>query len=251
MNLETYKAQAHRLQAFAQAHPQQAERLAQGKQSAAYAAIAAIHGSRNWNTLSAIAHGNEPVQVPAGCEHPPELDLSPLELFGQFNIRDRVLTMEGPVSPLSLSTDLVQAVAEGYSVTTLSLEPTLRTLAAAMEGGGGALLQADRFKPAAAASFLAFDLAGKPETLGQALQAPSDVFDFLLGRSRQGALLVLQDVASLAPEQSAAKDRLVELVLLWAERGGTVLMTSPQEGGVRAWEWRICADSGTVVHRLL
>lgn len=231
MNSSVYKGQAHRLQKAITANPSFAAKLAEGKLSAAYEAIAAIHGARNWNTLCA---SEAPVGPSVGTASEGEAAYTvepylpePLELFGEFKRLNPLIVLEGAVSNSQLGSDLIEAFSSGYQVSVVSRVSDFQHLALAMNGVS--LSNGDEpelgSSMALRTGFLHID--------GESPKLSAAALALLSKRARAGALLVVKDADRLFGED--ASGATLRMATDFNRAGGAVLLTTQEEESISAW----------------
>lgn len=246
MSVDTFKAQAHRLQGYLRSNPDTATRLAQGKQAACYDAIAAVHGARNWNTLCAVT--SEPgasaspeffCAGPAGSATTPP-DLPPLECFGELLPGPSVIHLAG-ASSVSLSADLVNAFSDGYQVTVLSTSGGFQHLALAMGGAAGEV-EAFCDKPVDGYAFLALQFRGPAARAvpwfdipdGGAAACVQRLARLLRQRSGRGSILVLDDIQAVLGLSSEGTSGLVAALREFNASGGRLVLTAGSLAGLKS-----------------
>lgn len=134
MTLETFKAQARRLQAFLKSNSAHAQGLSQAKHASCLEAVAAVHGARNWNTLQGMVARAEPVAQPGITQMQGPPDLAPA--FAGLSAGDvqYVEGCSGSGKTYGTTIDIVAAVGEGYHVTVLDCGRSYHHLALALNG---------------------------------------------------------------------------------------------------------------------
>lgn len=254
MSIDTFKAQAHRLQGYLRSNPAAAALLPEGKQSACFAAVAALHGARNWNTLVASAQApgsvhpatgaaiassgpeqllglpEAPYALPTARDRAAPPDLPPLERLGEVR-SGRTVSYVAGIGNLELSKLLVQALDDGYDVTTVSCEPTFQHLALAM-GGVAGTVETCSTRDVSGSSFLAVEFRGHacqpvpghaiPDS--GALASTQRLIELVQARQGRGQVLVLQDVRRLLGLGLGAA--IQEPLHAFVAAGGSLVLTA-------------------------
>lgn len=264
MSIDSFKAQAHRLQGYIRSNPDAAARLTDGKQSACYEAVAAIHGARNWNTLCA---SGAPEPASAGAETPafycagPEAldagippDLPPLEVFGEFRRGPTVAYLAG-VSHVALSCDVVHAFGDGYRVTTLSAQAELQHLAQAMGGAAGTIedfcntnlanrsFLALHFRGPAARPVPWFDISE-----GGASASVARLTRLMQARTGRGNLLVVEDAPAVLMFAGEGGVALMAMLQAFHRDGGSIVLTGSSLAALKPFRDRLPSTAELVVH---
>jgi hypothetical protein len=252
MNIIDLKNQVRRLQSFLKDKPTQAKALAEGKQSACLEAIAAVHGTRDWNTLQASLRP-EPAnsRTPSGLSSrssipfeagPPE-GLEPV--FGGLRAGQVHYFIDESDRAQAVMKDLAQAIPQGYRVTVmhkasrayhhlaLCFAGVSTTPARQHEAGGRLLL----------ATVLALDTAGWSLTqavLGERKAALAvdrslaDLLQTLELRGSRGDILVVDDLPHLQTYLGASFSLLVGALARARDNGAIVVVTAAEQAHLKA-----------------
>lgn len=238
MSVDSFKAQAHRLQGYLRSNPDAAARLSEGKQSACYEAVAALHGARNWNTLCAgVTAPPEVPEVEFFCASPSGLstappELPPLECFGEIRVGSTVSHLAG-WSRVALSADLIHALTDGYRVTLVSAQKEFHHLALAVEGDAGEVedfckhpveghpMLSLEFRGPAARPVPWFDIpAGGGAASAQRLTR------LLQQRGGRGSILVLENAPAVLWNAQEGSLAFVETLRAFSASGASLVLTA-------------------------
>lgn len=216
-----YKTQARRLQSALSSNAALAQSLSLAKHSACLEAVAAVHGTRNWNTLAAAAAVPEsaPVDGDAAFDLTPPPDLGPI--MGGLRPGQVLFHAERERESLQfLRHDIVNAMAEGYHATVLEAGRNFHHLALAFSGTATTPAQASTDATPEA-------VLGLTLQTSRLARAPIAVVDF------QGYRLT--EAALGAPTKDAALERAWSVLLpslsARACTGGLVVLSSLREMG--------------------
>jgi len=229
-----YAEQARRLQSFLRANPQRAISLAEGKLSTCLEAVAALHGARNWNTLSARAdRSSRPTPEPA------DLPLPLLEGYLEEGDVEYVYGKTGTGKSADTRNRITHALSVGYQVTILDIGRSYTRYADVLGGthiNMGDTVDASLWDsaPIAAVEFGEWRVAFKnhldPE-MNKALTHWHQLLVQLEARTRAGNILVLDEIWSLCDRFGLFLPMLTAFLEAARKRGAIIICVgqAPQD----------------------
>jgi type IV secretory pathway VirB4 component len=227
MSSNEYTEQARRLQSFLRANPEQATALSEGKLSTCLEAVAALHGARNWNTLS--ARGERPLKI---AMQPSQTRWPLLEGYLGAGEVEYVYGKSGTGKSLGTRERIAAALKVGYKVTILDVGRSYTRFADVLGGVhvdmGDTVVDAQQWDCASIAivEFEEWRVAFKDRfdpDMNKALTHLRHLLVQLEARTKGGSVLVLDEVSSLLDRFGVFLPMLTAF-LAAARKRGTVII---------------------------